>query len=194
MEKKRVSIRALLPGLAALAFPLLAQVPAGSPRVVDFPDTPSARETPVARTISADLLRQPLSAKARQILQRAQQAADAGDHTSAIGLLEAALEKYPESTAWTQSLRGGEYIRTDRFADAVTSLEQAVLLLPRDMVDRSNLGLALACTGQYDRAERELRRALALDGSSLKTRQLLEVVVNAELAATLASRLARNPN
>jgi tetratricopeptide (TPR) repeat protein len=123
------------------------------------------------------------------MLQKAQHAADAGDHARAIGLLETALAKYPESAAWTQSMLGVEYLKTDQFAAAVTALEQAVLLLPRDTADRSNLGLALASTGQYDRAERELRRALEL-GSNLKTRQLLDVVLN----ATAPSRLPRNPN
>ena len=131
----------------------------------------------MSRTISADLLRQPVSRKARQILQKAQHAADAGDHARAIGFLETALAKYPESVAWTQSMLGVEYLKTDQFAAALASLEQAVLLLPRDAVDRSNLGFALASTGQYDRAEQELRHALALDHSNLKARQLLDVVL-----------------
>jgi len=143
----------------------------------------------VARTISADLLRQPLPPKAKQILQNAQHAADAGDHARAIGFLETALAKYPESAAWTQSMLGVEYLKTDQFAAAATALEQAVRLLPRDPVDRSNFGLALAQTGQYDRAEGELRQALALDSSDLKTRQLLEMVLKRE-----SIRSSRNNN
>ena len=133
----------------------------------------------MARTISVDLLRQPLSSKARQILQKAQHAADAGDHGRSIELLETALAKYPESSAWTQSMLGVEYLKTKQFEAAVIALEQAVLLLPHDAVDRSNLGFALACTGQYDRAERELRRAVALDTGNFTTRQLLKVVLGA---------------
>jgi Flp pilus assembly protein TadD len=135
-----------------------------------------AADVPPAQTISADLLRQPLSRKAKQILQKAQRFADTGDHLRAIRLLEAARSKYPESAAWTQSMLGVEYLKTGRFADAVTSLEQTILLLPHDAVDRSNLGLALALTGEYDRAERELLSALSLDRSDGKTRQLLEIV------------------
>jgi len=85
---------------------------------------------------------------------------------------------------------GVEYIKTDRFDAAVTSFEQAVLLLPHDAVSRSNFGLSLATTGQYDRAERELRRALELDRTSFKTRELLEVLLDAKLH----DRLPRNPN
>jgi len=44
-------------------------------------------------------------------------------------------------------------------------------------VDLSNLGFALASTGQYDRAERELCRSLELEHGNLKTQQLLDVVL-----------------
>jgi len=107
-----------------------------------------------------DLLRYLLSRKAKQLLQNAQHAADAGDHTLAVGFLKLALAKYPESAAWTQSMLGVEYLKTEQFAAAVTSLEEAIVLLPRDAIDRSNLGFALASAGQYDRAELELRREL----------------------------------
>src|SRR5882672_6342751 len=93
MEKKYLSIRVSLICLAALSAPLKAQVPSdmpvdvrlwrtvGTPRVVDTPDVAVAAPAPTeARTISADLLRQPLSQKARQMLQKGQRAAIAGDH------------------------------------------------------------------------------------------------------------------
>jgi Flp pilus assembly protein TadD len=79
---------------------------------------------------------------------------------------------------------GVEYLKTRQFASAVTSLEEAVLLLPRDAVDRSNLGFALASLRQYDRAEQELRRAIALDSSDLTTRQLLDAVLAASARET----------
>jgi len=162
----------------SLSFSLVAVIQ-GQPsaRGAHVPDPPPLSDTRAARTISADLLRQPLSSKAKQILQKAQRAADSGDHARAIELLETALAKYPESAAWSRSMLGVEYLKAGQFAAAVTELEKAVLLLPRDAVDRSNFGLALAHTGQYDRAEQELRRALALDGSDLKTRQLLDIVL-----------------
>jgi tetratricopeptide (TPR) repeat protein len=179
---------ALLPYFALLAAPITAQVAdttplevrlwrMGTTRVVDLPDPPPRPETvPVAGTISADLLRHPLPAQARQMLQKAQRTAQSGDHLSAIRQLTEALAKYPESAAWIQPVLGIEYLKTDQFADAVKALEQAVLLLPRDAIHRSNLGLSLASVGEYDRAQRELRRALELDRSNVTTKQLLEVV------------------
>jgi tetratricopeptide (TPR) repeat protein len=154
---------------------------AGSPAVVDVPDLGPPANTGPAGVISADLLRHPLPAKARQMLQQAQRAADAGDHANAVQLLEGVLAKYPDSSAWIQSLLGVEYMKTDQFAAAVTSFEHAVLLLPHSAVDRSNLGVSLAAVGQYDRAGRELRRALELDGDNVKARQLLEVLIDCGL-------------
>ena len=148
---------------------------AGSPPVVDVPVLGPPPNTGPA-VISADLLRHPLPAKARQMLQQAQRAADAGDHASAVHLLEGMLARYPDSSAWAQSLLGVEYMKTDQFNAAVTSFEQAVSLLPHSAVDRSNLGVSLAAVGQYDRAEQELRRALALDCDNVKAKQLLEVL------------------
>jgi len=129
------------------------------------------------QTISIDLLRQPLSRKARQILEKAQQAALSDDHARAIRLLESAHAKYPESDAWTESLLGVEYIKTRQFALAVTTLERAVRMLPRDAANRSNLGFAFASTGRYDLAEIELRKALTLNSGSPKTKDLLDVVL-----------------
>jgi tetratricopeptide (TPR) repeat protein len=162
--------------------------------------TPAAAQTshalsidagnPSQGTISADLLRYRLPSKALRMLQEARRAADAGDHTSAIQRLEETLAKYPASAAWAQSMLGVEYLKTYQLPAAVVSLEQAILLLPRDAVNRSNLGLALVLTGQYDRAGQELRRALELDGRNTKTKQLL----NALLAARSGNEWARNPN
>lgn len=171
-----------LPRVGAL--PLIISLAVAQPRM-----EPNVRAIPEAhrsyagaRIISADLLRQPLSRKAKQILERAQHAAAAGDHLRAIELLETVHAKYPESDAWTQSMLGVEYLKTRQFESALSSLEQAVLLLPRDAMDRSNLGFALAAIGQYQRAEVELRCALVLDHGELKTRQLLDIVLAAETA------------
>ena len=155
---------------------------AGSPPVVDVPDLGPPANTRPAMVISAELLRHPLPAKARQMLQKAHRAANAGDHANAVHLLEGMLARYPDSSAWAQSLLGVEYMMTDQFTAAVTSLEQAVSLLPHSAVDRSNLGVSLAAVGQYDRAEQELRRALALDCDNVKAKQLIEVLIDHGLA------------
>ena len=153
---------------------------------------PPPAGTKAAQTISADLLRQPLSRKAKEILQKAQHAADAGDHARAIALLESASAKYPESDGWTQSMLGVEYLKTRRFEAAVASLEQAIALLPRDAADHSNLGFALVSMGQYDRAEQELRRAVALDKGNRTTKQLLDEVLAASVPGyEVASKSSR---
>src|SRR4029077_17464684 len=70
------------------------------------------------RVISVDLLRYPISQKARRMLQRALEIMDSGNHEAAIGQLEETLAKYPESAAYAQSLLGIEYFKTDRFTAA----------------------------------------------------------------------------
>jgi Flp pilus assembly protein TadD len=137
---------------------------------------PSQDEAMRAGTISAELLRHPLQAQARGMIAKALRSAQAGNHAAAIKQLTEALAKHPESAAWIQPVLGVEYLKTDQHEAAIQALEQAVLLLPRDPINRSNLGLSLACTGQYDRAEQELRQALQLDAKNDTTRRLLEVV------------------
>jgi tetratricopeptide (TPR) repeat protein len=144
---------------------------------------------PPPGTISVDLLRYHLPAKALLRLQEAQRAADAGDHTSAIRRLQETLAKYPDSAAWAQSMLGVQYLKTYQLTAAMSSLQQAVALLPRDAVNRANLGLCLVLTGQYDRAEQELRRALELDPRNRKTQDLLDA-----LLASRHDQLARNPH
>ena len=156
----------LLPCLALLAASLTA-----AENVL-----PAQDEATRAGTISAELLRHPLSAQAREMITRALRTAQAGDHLSAIEQLTKALAKHPESAAWIQPWLGVEYLKTDQPESAIQALEQAVLLLPRDPINRSNLGLSFASTGQYDRAAQELRRALKLDAKNDTTRRLLEVI------------------
>ncbi len=125
---------------------------------------PFQEEATRAGTASADLLRHPLSAQAREMIDKAQRTAQAGNHLSAIEQLTKALAKHPESAAWIPPVLGVEYLKTDQHEAAIQALEQAVLLLPRDPINRSNLGLSLAFTGQYKRAEQELHEALKLVG------------------------------
>jgi len=79
------------------------------------------------------------------MIDKAQRAAQAGDHVAAIELFKNALQ-------------------------------QTVSLLPRNPINRSNLGLSLAIVGQFERAEQELRQALQLDAKNDTTRRLLAVV------------------
>jgi Flp pilus assembly protein TadD len=156
----------LLPCLVVLAASMMAEESI----------LPSQDETTRSGTISADLLRHPLSAQAREMIDKAQRTAQTGDHRAAIEQLTKALAKHPESAAWIQPVLGVEYLKTDQHQAAIQALEQAVLLLPRDPINRSNLGLSLAFAGQFDRAEQELQQALQLDAKNDTTRRLLAVV------------------
>jgi tetratricopeptide (TPR) repeat protein len=172
--------------LLILGIPLAAQVTttitldASSLKKVDLPhETGSPAKTmpnPAPGTVSAELLRQPLPPKARQMLLKAQHASNRGDHPAAVRLYVAALAKYPDSAAWTQSLLGVEYLKLDQYQAAVRSFDQAALLLPHSAVSRSNLGLSLILAGQYPRAGRELRHALELDPGNTQARQLWEAL------------------
>jgi tetratricopeptide (TPR) repeat protein len=116
-----------------------------------------------ARTISAELLRFPLSDQALHMLQKALKASDAGQHLAAIKQLQKTLAKFPDTGAYVYSLLGVEDLKTDQFPEAIDALDKSVKLLPHDASNHANLGLALISSGRYDRAETELRRALELD-------------------------------
>jgi Flp pilus assembly protein TadD len=129
-----------------------------------------------AHTISAELLRYPISAKALHMLQKALRISGSGNHTGAAEQLEKTLAKYPGTGAYVYSLVGVEYLKTGQIPKAVDALEHSVQLLPHDASNHANLGLALACGGQYTRAEPELRRALDLDARNPIASQLLAVL------------------
>ena len=176
-------------GLAFAAWPLSAQsgLPADTPPrqmtgvVSEAPAENRMRPdlTPggTSLTISADLLRYPITEKARRMLQRALEKIKAGNHEAAIEQLLGTLAKYPGSAAYVHSLLGIEYLKTDRFTAAVGSLEQAVSLLPHDAINRYNLGLSLVCAGDYERGEQEVRRAIKLDPNNPTAQALLNALV-----------------
>ena len=125
-----------------------------------------------AETVSADSLRHPISKKARGMLQRALRAMDSGDHHAAIKQLTLTLAKYPDSAIYVHSLLGVEYMRIERYQDAMNSFEQAAVLLPNDAVIRYNLGLSLVCNGVLDRGELEVQRAIQLDPTNRRMQSL----------------------
>src|ERR1700730_18546143 len=89
-------------------------------------NSPASRdEATRAGTISAELLRHPLSAQAREMIGKAQRTAQAGDHLSAILQLTKALAKHPESAAWIQPVLGVEYLKTDQHEGAIEALDEA---------------------------------------------------------------------
>jgi tetratricopeptide (TPR) repeat protein len=144
---------------------------------------PETKSNTAGRVVSVDLLRHPITEKVRRLLQKALKAMNTGNHEAAIGQLQDTLVKYPESAAYAQSLLGIEYLKTDRFQAAVDSLEQAVVLLPHDAVNRYNLGLSLACAGDYERSEQEVRRALEIDPTNTTMKAFLESLLQYKKSA-----------
>jgi predicted TPR repeat methyltransferase len=136
-------------------------VPDSSP--AGAPMQPEAKPGNGPVVVSADLLRHPITGKVRRMLLSAMEKMASGDHEMAIEQLRETLAKYPNSAAYVHNLLGVEYVKTDRFKAAVRSFEQAVMLLPHDAMTHYNFGLSLVCTGDFDRAEQEVRRALELD-------------------------------
>jgi len=157
-----------------------AQIASPSPTVkmqpaAEFADSPGSSVGPAV--VSVDLLRHPVTAKVRKLLLSAMDKIDSGDHETAIEQLLETLKKYPDSAPYVHGLLGVAYVKTDRFGAAVSSFEQAVLLLPHDSMTHYNFGLALVCAGDYDHAVREVQRALELDPNNAKIQARLDALV-----------------
>jgi len=135
--------------------------------------------------VSIDVLRHPITPKVSKRLRNAIEKMHAGDHEAAIELLRKTLAKFPDSAAYVDNLLGVEYVKTDRYREAVEVLEQAAALLPRDAMTHYNLGLALVCDGDYERARREVQRALELDPKNTRMQARLDAL--AEHAEGVAS-------
>ena len=133
-------------------------------------------------TVSADVLRHPLSSRARRRLQKALHLADLGKHTAAIEALRETLVKEPSSAPYTQNFLGVEYVANSQFDEARSSFEEAVRLMPHESVNHSNLGYSLAVTGDLNSAEREARTALQLDPANSRAKKLLELLRHARRA------------
>jgi tetratricopeptide (TPR) repeat protein len=161
--------------------PLTARLWSTTPVTVD--SAPAPRES-APSTISAELLRYPLSGKALSMLRKALEISDHGDHARAIEQLEKTLAKCPGTDAYVDSLLGVEYLKTEQIREAVDALQQSVKLLPHDASNHANLGLAYFSEAQYDRAEGELKRALELDPHYKMATQLLTILAAARTAPT----------
>ena len=136
------------------------------------PATPGDGQYP----ISVDVLRHPISEKARRMFRKALDSLNSGDQETARGQLLEMLAKYPASAVYAHSVLGVIYVRTSRFHDAVTSFEQAASLLPHDATTHYNFGLSLACASEFDRAEQEVHKALELDPKNPSAQVLLSVL------------------
>ena len=127
-------------------------------------------------TISADILRHPLNSKARRRLEKALHLAELGEHPAAIKELRETLVKEPSSAPYAQNLLGVEYVENSQFAEARSSFEEAVRLMPHESVNHSNLGYSLAVAGDFNSAEQEARTAIRLDPDNTRAKRLLDLI------------------
>ena len=140
-----------------------------------FPD--SREQTPAGpATVSSDVLRHPLTSKARRRLVKALHLAELGEHPAAIKELRETLVKEPSSAPYAQSLLGVEYVENQQFAEARTSFEEALRLMPHESINHSNLGFSLAVAGDWNSAEQEASTAIQLDPANTRAKTLLELV------------------
>lgn len=150
-----MSLRSALVSACMLLLPLAGQSQTAS----RLPGPVSLERAETSATVSADMLRHPISSRTRQMLHRAIDWMRSGDHQKAIRQLEATLAKDPSSAAYVHSLLGYEFMRTDQVSAAISSFEQAVLLLPHDPANHHNFAVSLTVAGDYERAQAEARRA-----------------------------------
>jgi len=127
-------------------------------------------------TISSDVLRHPLTSKARRRLEKALLLSELGKHPAAIKELRETLVKEPSSAPYAHNLLGVEYVQSGQFDEARSSFEEAVRLMPHESVNHSNLGFTLAVAGDWNSAEQEARTAIQLDSANTRAKTLLEII------------------
>jgi tetratricopeptide (TPR) repeat protein len=182
-------LRSALVGACMLAVPLAGQ----SQAAPSLPRPASLDGAVTSPTVSADMLRHPISSRTRSMLRRAVDWMRSGDHQKAIHQLEATLAKDPSSAAYVHSLLGYEYMVTDRAAAAIKCFEQAVALLPHDPANHHNFAISLLVAGDYERAEEEAIRAHDLAPDNLEINRLLDALTDHKFpGGTLNAQ--RSPN
>jgi len=168
----RSVLRSVLISASVLALPLAGQ----SQVAASLPRPASLERGVTSPTVSADMLRHPISSRTRRMLHRAVDWMRSGDHQKAIRQLEATLAKDPSSAAYVDSLLGYEFMRTDQVAAAIHCFEEAVLLLPHDPANHHNFAVSLVVAGDYERAEEEARRAHELLPDNPEINRLLDAL------------------
>jgi Flp pilus assembly protein TadD len=168
-----MSCQIALLSACVLALPLLGQSQGASSRPGSAWLEPAGKSS---STISADMLRHPISTRTRRMLHRAVDWMRSGDHQKAIKQLETTLAKDPSSAGYVHSLLGYELMRTDQNTAAINSFEQAVSLLPHDPANHHNFAVSLIVAGNYKRAEEEARRAHELAPDNPEIKRLLDAL------------------
>lgn len=136
----------------------------------DEPFEVRRREEPGA--VSADQLRRPLKGKGRDAILKAEKLLAKGKVAEALALLEKAVEM-PDAQPYALSLLGTQHLKMGLFPQAIAELEQSAAVLEGSAMVHNNLALALAITGQTERARKAATKAVQLDPGNAKTRFIL---------------------
>jgi hypothetical protein len=91
--------------------------------------------------VSVDVLRHPLTGKARRLLGTALRSVLKGDHAGAISALREGMAKIPAVVPYAHAMLGVEYLRAGQAAEAVPELTEAAVLFPHDAVVHSWVSL-----------------------------------------------------
>ena len=113
---------------------------------------------------------------ARDLYQKALNAAQTGDTKKAIEELQNALAIYPEFPLALNEL-GVQYLRTNQPDKAAVVLSKAVKLAAQDFQPRLNYGIALLNLRRFAEAENQLRSAVGLNDSVPTAHMYLGIVL-----------------
>jgi protein O-mannosyl-transferase len=117
--------------------------------------------------------------------------ADLGDDTKAVAAYREALQLSPASATFHLHFNlGNALVRLAQWPDALTAYTTSVRLRPESAAAHLHLGIALAATGELDRAAEHLARALQLKPDSFEAHAQLAVVLGKQGKSELARQHA----
>jgi tetratricopeptide (TPR) repeat protein len=134
------------------------------------------RENKAGPTGTVSVRQLQLSEKAKRIFAQAQKASAARDYTKANGILRGAL-KEDSAIGYARLNMGANYMKADQPASAIPEFQEAVRLMPDDVMSRTNLALAFLWTRKLDEAEVAARGALAIDRNCAKAQWALGAIL-----------------
>lgn len=102
---------------------------------------------------------------ARDLYNKALEAAKANDNKKAAEHLESAIALAPDYSLALNEL-GVQYVRLGQFDKAIDVLEKAIKLAPKAFPPRLNMGFALLSKKDFPAAETALREALTLNNTA----------------------------
>jgi tetratricopeptide (TPR) repeat protein len=105
------------------------------------------------------------------------------DFAQAEQALKAALELDDSNAEYLFSL-GNVFLFSERFSEAILTYESALEVSPNSVPCLSNLGIALQRNGELEKAEKILRRSLALDPENAVIKEALKDLALERAAVT----------